>query len=547
MAPKRKVCPHCDEEVIVKVYKQHRRLYFNESAGVWTTVDDIEREEDKRLAGDDSLNVWRNIDNEVDSSFFVECTQLHREENYMDKTVETQDIDHFVENLEEEDRVYFTDPHAEEERDVTNDHFNFEIWDTVNERELNEDFSEAFDSSNLFVSVQEEESTDPRLLTLANWFCLFLSYLWYFHNLTDACMLLVIGFFRTLFLILGKVFPCIAAFSVLLPSSLYKLKKLMGLHEDRFVKYVVCPKCSAVYKFHDCYKKVGGQNIPVKCKFVEFPAHRQKRHRQPCGAPLLKEVELQGGKKRLYPFKVYCYRSVLQSLSSLVKRDGFVQKCELWRDRKQSPGVLSDIYDGRIWKEFQNINGKSFLSSPKNYAMQLNLDWFCPFKHLPYSVGALYLIILNLPRTERYKKENVILVGLLPGPREPSLNVNSFLNPLVEEMQLLWDEGLLCSVIESGKSLVSRFHAAIISVVSDVPATRKLCGFVGHMAKRGCSKCEKEFISGKFGEKINYGGFEPAHGRHNAQHRKQAEQTDQQMSKADKDSLVSKYGVRYTS
>ena len=44
---------------------------------------------------------------------------------------------------------------------------------------------------------------------------------------------------------------------------------------------------------------------------------------------------------------------------------------------------------------------------------------------------------------------------------------------------------------------------------SDVPAARKLCGFLGHGAKRGCSKCKKEFIPGKhFGDKMNFGGFE---------------------------------------
>lgn len=36
-----------------------------------------------------------------------------------------------------------------------------------------------------------------------------------------------------------------------------------------------------------------------------------------------------------------------------------------------------------------------------------------------YSVGAIYLIVLNLPRHERFKEENIILVGMTPGPNEP--------------------------------------------------------------------------------------------------------------------------------
>ena len=62
----------------------------------------------------------------------------------------------------------------------------------------------------------------------------------------------------------------------------------------------------------------------------------------------------------------------------------------------------------------------------------MNVDWFSPFKHTPYSAGAVYLSVMNLPRSKRFVKENMILVGLIPGPNERSLNINSYLEPLVE-------------------------------------------------------------------------------------------------------------------
>ena len=34
----------------------------------------------------------------------------------------------------------------------------------------------------------------------------------------------------------------------------------------------------------------------------------------------------------------------------------------------------------------------------------------------------------------RYKTDNVILVGLIPGPHEPQHNINTFLEPLVDEL-----------------------------------------------------------------------------------------------------------------
>ena len=53
---------------------------------------------------------------------------------------------------------------------------------------------------------------------------------------------------------------------------------------------------------------------------------------------------------------------------------------------------------------------------------------------MKYSVGVIYLVILNLPREERYKLENIIVVGIIPGPKEPKKNVNSFLVPLMEDL-----------------------------------------------------------------------------------------------------------------
>ena len=72
----------------------------------------------------------------------------------------------------------------------------------------------------------------------------------------------------------------------------------------------------------------------------------------------------------------------------------------------------------------------------------MNVDWFQPFTRTQFSVGAIYLAIQNLPRSLRYKDENVILVGVIPGPSEPSLTINSYLAPLVQELQQSWNEGL---------------------------------------------------------------------------------------------------------
>ena len=210
---------------------------------------------------------------------------------------------------------------------------------------------------------------------------------------------------------------------------------------------------------------------------------------------LLKTVEFSSGKKIFYPYTVYSYKTVQETLQSMFLRTEFYANCQLWRNRTSHSNTIEDIYNGAIWKEFQSYLGSPFLILPHSFAFVLNVDWFQPYTHTASSVGVLYLTVLNLPRKLRYKRENTILVGIIPGPHEPKLNINSFLKPLVEEMLQLWN-GLKMSVnTQSGVMENVIVKGAILCVACDLPAGRKTCGFLGHTANYGCSKCLKTIIS----------------------------------------------------
>ena len=90
------------------------------------------------------------------------------------------------------------------------------------------------------------------------------------------------------------------------------------------------------------------------------------------------------------------------SLQSFLNRSECYSQCEQWRSREQKDGIYSDVYDGNIWK---NFNGSPFLSEPGNYAVMMNLDFFQPYKHVQYSLGAIYFTILNLPRVFEASKK----------------------------------------------------------------------------------------------------------------------------------------------
>ena len=50
-------------------------------------------------------------------------------------------------------------------------------------------------------------------------------------------------------------------------------------------------------------------------------------------------------------------------------------------------------------------------------------------------------------------------------------------------------------------------RAALICTACDIPAARKVSGFVGHSAYRACSRCLKPFPKDVFGEKPDFTGF----------------------------------------
>ena len=142
--------------------------------------------------------------------------------------------------------------------------------------------------------------------------------------------------------------------------------------------------CKSLYAFDDCKKRgVNGQLISKQCGFVRYSAHVQQQRRQPCGQLLLRPLKKSSVSFALQPKAIFCYNSLISSLSKLVRRADFFEKSEAWRSRPKNTAGNSDIYDGKLWNEFQVLSGQPFLAVPYNFCLTLNIDWFQPLRRPP--------------------------------------------------------------------------------------------------------------------------------------------------------------------
>ena len=368
--------------------------------------------------------------------------------------------------------------------------------------------------------------------------CFFATFLQLCYKLSDRALTLLLIFLRSVLTWVSLIVPSPANKLIQdvvenIPSNVYFLRK--SLPNAAIQSYIVCPQCCYLYK-KDCFSTLSTLDIP-KC------SNKVKR-KTTCNALLFKKVK-HGSHYKLVPVKLYAYYPIKNTLAKFYGRKEFHQNCETWRKRRVVTNLYTDIYDGAVWKQFLSFDGKPFLLEPYNLSLKLNVDWIQPFDHIQYSMGIIYLVVENLPKSERFKVENVILVGCIPGPREPKRDINPFLSPLVDELLELWKGVQLKTSSIFGYTSV---RCAVTCITTDLPATRKMCGFAGHSAIMGCSKCKINFKSGIFGEKLDYSGYDRDSWefRDHASHMTEITEISRAKTWTEQLQLEKKYGSRYS-
>lgn len=110
---------------------------------------------------------------------------------------------------------------------------------------------------------------------------------------------------------------------------------------------------------------------------------------------------------------------------------------ELIKNRFKLPSdgtYFRDVYDGLAYKK------KDLLSNPNNISLTMNTDGVALFRSSSKSLWPIWLVINELPPTERFSRRNMILAGLWFSKEKPTMTC--FLRPLMEEMNALSIHGI---------------------------------------------------------------------------------------------------------
>ncbi|XP_030963614.1 uncharacterized protein LOC115984741 [Quercus lobata] len=217
------------------------------------------------------------------------------------------------------------------------------------------------------------------------------------------------------------------------------------------------------------------------------------------------------------PKDTYEAKKIIKDLGlGYEKIDACINDCMLfWKENANDEECK--VYHTSRWATNENDkknsgndkenNGKDFSSDPRNVRLGLAVDRFNLFGNMStsHSTWPVILIPYNLPPWMCMKRSSFMLSLLIPGPSSPLNDIDVYLQPLIEELKELWDDGISTYDVSSNENF--KMHAVLMWMINDFPAYGDLSGWSTKGAF-ACPSCNLNTRSQwlKYGGKYCYMG-----------------------------------------
>nr|XP_004488447.1 uncharacterized protein LOC101493360 [Cicer arietinum] len=202
------------------------------------------------------------------------------------------------------------------------------------------------------------------------------------------------------------------------------------------------------------------------------------------------------------PAKVLWYLPIIPRFKRLFLNVNDAKNIRWHADERQHDGKLCHPADSLQWKKVDELYPE-FGNEPRNLRLGLATDGMNPYGNLSsnHSSWPVLLIIYNLPPSICMKHKYIMLSMMISGPRQPGNDIDVYLTPLIEDLRILWEEGV--EVFDGYSCDYFKMHAMLFCTINDFPAYGNLRGYSvkGHKA---CPICEEDTwlkdVNVKFGK-----------------------------------------------
>ncbi|XP_043694245.1 uncharacterized protein LOC122644951 [Telopea speciosissima] len=247
-----------------------------------------------------------------------------------------------------------------------------------------------------------------------------------------------------------------------LPNSLYEAKKMVKDLGLSYNKIDACPNDCMLY-----WKDASNEKSCRICGASRYESKSKVPEKTLRHFPLIPRVQ------RLY-------RSSVTSSDMRWHKDGRIDD-----------GKIRHPADAEAWKDFDRQH-PTFSADPRNVRLGIASDGFNPFNMKnSYSMWPVVVVPYNLPPWKCMKQTSFMLTLLIPGPNQPGNDIDVYLQPLIDELKLLWDG---VDTYDALKKESFRLRACLLWTINDFPAYANLSGWSTKGAL-ACPCCNKDTMS----------------------------------------------------
>ncbi|XP_019197078.1 PREDICTED: uncharacterized protein LOC109190933 [Ipomoea nil] len=196
------------------------------------------------------------------------------------------------------------------------------------------------------------------------------------------------------------------------------------------------------------------------------------KHCKFCGEARFKPCPSGSTRAKEVPRKRMHYLPLIPRLQRLYASHSSASHMRWHYENRHEPGIMCHPSDGEAWKHFDR-RFPDFSADPRNVRLGLCSDGFSPFgfNAKPYSCWPVMVVPYNLPPSMCMTTPYTFLTCIIPGPKNPKANIDVYLQPLIDELQLLWETGVLTYDASLKQNFMMR--AALMWTINDFPAYEK--------------------------------------------------------------------------